>query len=136
MENEDKKLNKVFAVLQRVSKPRPELLRQILTDLNKPVPSPYFLTDFIKRRSFLSFSAMAVAVLFLVVFGRNLGTTGDPFADSQTVHAQIIREVDKVIESGFAGELEILAAEDALAAEVEADDFLQGLNSLENDLLP
>ena len=78
---------------------------------------------------------MTMAVLFLVVFGQNLGPAGDPFADSQSVHAQIIREVDKVIESGFAGELEILAAEDALAAEIGTDDFLQDLNSLENELL-
>ncbi|HQF40709.1 MAG TPA: hypothetical protein PLY95_00060 [Candidatus Paceibacterota bacterium] len=135
MENEEKKLNKMFAVLRQVSRPRPELLRRILADLNKPVSSPFFFTDFIKRRSFLSFSVMTMAVLFLVVFGQNLGPAGDPFADSQSVHAQIIREVDKVIESGFAGELEILAAEDALAAEIGTDDFLQDLNSLENELL-
>ena len=79
---------------------------------------------------------MTMAILVLGIFGRDFGTSGDPFANSQTLHAQIIREVDKVIESGFVGELEILAAEDALAAEIEVNDFLFDLNNLENELLP
>lgn len=136
MDEEQKKIDRIFAALRRFSQPRPELLRQILNQTEEPVRSPYFWGNFIQRRSFLTFSAMAVVVFLLVVFGNEFSPSHDPFANSKTAHAQIIKEMDRVIESGFAGELEILAAEDALAAEVEADDYVDNLNNLENDLLP
>lgn len=136
MEEEEKKINKIFAILQQASKPRQAVLRGVFSELDKPISSPYFFVDLAKRRSFLSFSVMMVGVVLLMIWGGSLGENHDPFANSQTVHAQIIREVDRVIETGFAGELEILAAEDALAAEVGVDDFLNDLSDLENELLP
>jgi len=133
MIDEDKKLNKLFETLRRFSQPRTELLSEILKKLNEPKVSPYFYKEFFKRKSFLTFASMVVSVFLLVIFSGSFGSPKDPFANSQTAHAQIIQEVDRVVEQGFAGELEILAAEDALASEIEPDNYV---GNLENDFLP